>query len=249
MLNAKFVSHAPVFSVQKLQVSGGSAGNVCVQKFPPWGLGCLCKGSVHSFSNLYRLPTLCGSGQLGLGHVGHLPASHLEEASHAFLWGACPTFSLPSFFFITPTPGVRPMARPPPLLGPGFRGQLRRAGRARVCAQESGCRLQGTRVAGARAPRGARRSSARDPRTRAWPPACLASPSRALSSTVFATMFSSSMGCSAARPARPRRRPGPPTRAGADGDRRGSARLGWTDRAAASRASPASPAAAARRAL
>lgn len=129
-------------------------------------------------------------------------------------------------FFITPTPGVRPMARPPPLLGPGFRGQMRRAGRAHVCAKESGCRLQGTRVAGARAPHGARRSRARDPRTRAWPPACLASPSRALSSTVFATMFSSSMGCSAARPARPRRRPGPPTRAGADGDRRGSARLG-----------------------
>lgn len=152
-------------------------------------------------------------------------------------------------FFITPTPGVRPMARPPPLLGPGFRGQMRRAGRAHVCAKESGCRLQGTRVAGARAPHGARRSRARDPRTRAWPPACLASPSRALSSTVFATMFSSSMGCSAARPARPRRRPGPPTRAGADGDRRGSARLGSTDRAAASRALPASPATAARRAL
>ncbi|XP_041503869.1 coagulation factor XII-like, partial [Microtus oregoni] len=57
------------------------------------------------------------------------------------------------------------------------------------------------------------------------------------------------MGCSAARPARPRRRPGPPARAGADGDRLGAARLGSTDRAAASRASPASPAAAARRAL
>lgn len=66
---------------------------------------------------------------------------------------------------------------------------------------------------------------------------------------MFATMFSSSMGCSAARPARPRRRPGPPARAGADGDRLGAARLGLTDRAAASRASPASPAAAARRAL
>lgn len=118
------------------------------------------------------------------------------------------------------------MARPPPLLGPRFRGQMQRAGRAHVCAKESGCRRQGTRIAGARAPHGARRLRARDPRAQAWPPACLASPSRALSSTVFATMFSSSMGCSAARPTRPCRRPGPPTRAEADGDRRGSARLG-----------------------
>lgn len=37
MLNAKIVTHAPIFSAQRLQVSGGSACNVCVQKFPPVG--------------------------------------------------------------------------------------------------------------------------------------------------------------------------------------------------------------------
>lgn len=131
----------------------------------------LCKGSVHSFSNLYRLTTLCCPEHLGLGHVGHLPAFHLEEASYAFSWGLMShLFSSFPFFFITPTPGVRPMARPPPLLDPGFRGQMRRAGRAQFCALESGCRLQGTRVTGARPPQGARRSRARAPRTRAWRP-------------------------------------------------------------------------------
>lgn len=62
---------------------------------------------------------------------------------------------------------------------------------------------------------------------------------------MFATMFSSSMGCGAAGPAGPRHRPG--LREGAGAGWR-SARLGSarSDRAAASRASPA---AAARRAL
>lgn len=129
---AKPVAHSPVFSVQSLLVSGASAGTVTCPQVSPCRLGCLRKGLVHSFSNLYRLPTLCCSGHLGLGTWGrHLPASLLEGLRHTLL-GLTPHFS--SSFPFSFSPHTRRDARPwrdprPPVLGPWFRGQVRGAGR------------------------------------------------------------------------------------------------------------------------
>lgn len=65
---------------------------------------------IHSTASTQH--QLCaGPGGAGLGHVGHLLASHLEEASERILWGAGHT--LPSSFrspSLTPHPPA-PRAR------------------------------------------------------------------------------------------------------------------------------------------
>lgn len=186
-------------------------GSICVQEVSPSGEGrrgaVLRQSFVHSFHSLYPTPTLCRSRRCGPGARGASPRLSPGGGLGEDLVGCR---SHPSLFL--PLSFPHPSSPSPPRQGGGLtpapswtaapQGRCGggRAGRARVC---SGCGAPGPRPRGIRrlgAARRARRPRARVPCTRgpvARPPA---SPSRALRSTVFATMFSSSMGCGAAGP-------------------------------------------------
>lgn len=215
-LREKTMTHSPVFSVLRFLTVAVLLVVYMTRSFPKWSE--LRYANIHSFSDLYGKPILCSSGVWAQGTWGIFWPLTWKRPERGSPGAQVSPFPLPSSPTITLSlphlppccegGGLTPAPSWAAALGGRCGGEGRRAGRARACL---GFGTRSPRPLGLRRPGGwGSRLCSEAVCTRSRGPAArpAASPSRALSSTVFATMFSSSMGCSAAGPTGPRRRPG-----------------------------------------